>query len=148
MQRMDTLFEASFSPLASSGKVLSQCGKCRRYMKLIASRPSRLYCPTCEDVYNMPQVRCSSVVCVHAGIGATRQASLLPRACTGPACRPLTQPPTHLPHHSQGGSIKLYKELACPLDGFQLLLFSLGGAGADEQWGRAGIDIGNGSGCG
>ncbi|PRW60157.1 DNA topoisomerase 3-beta isoform X1 [Chlorella sorokiniana] len=82
IQRMDTLFEASFSPLASSGKVLSQCGKCRRYMKLIASRPSRLYCPTCEDVYNMPQ----------------------------------------------GGSIKLYKELACPLDGFQLLLFSLGGA--------------------
>lgn len=56
LQRMDTLFEASFSPLASSGKVLSQCGKCRRYMKLIASRPSRLYCPTCEDVYNMPQV--------------------------------------------------------------------------------------------
>jgi DNA topoisomerase-3 len=28
----------------------------------------------------------------------------------------------------QGGAIKLYKELACPLDGFQLLLFSLGGA--------------------
>ena len=27
----------------------------------------------------------------------------------------------------QGGSLKLYKELACPLDGFQLLLFSLGG---------------------
>ncbi len=55
-QRMDSLFEASFSPLASSGKVLSRCGKCRRYMKLIASRPSRLYCPTCEEVYNMPQV--------------------------------------------------------------------------------------------
>jgi hypothetical protein len=28
----------------------------------------------------------------------------------------------------QGGAIKLYKELACPLDGFQLVLFSLGGA--------------------
>jgi DNA topoisomerase-3 len=25
--RMDALFEASFSPLASSGKVLSKCGK-------------------------------------------------------------------------------------------------------------------------
>ncbi|GAB4821904.1 hypothetical protein N2152v2_008950 [Parachlorella kessleri] len=80
--RMDSLFEASFSPLASSGKVLSRCGKCRRYMKLIASRPSRLYCPTCEEVYNMPQ----------------------------------------------GGAIKLYKELDCPLDGFQLVLLSLGGA--------------------
>lgn len=56
-QRMDALFEASFSPLASSGKVLSKCGRCSRYMKLIASRPSRLYCPTCEEVYNMPQVR-------------------------------------------------------------------------------------------
>ncbi len=29
---------------------------------------------------------------------------------------------------TQGGAIKLYKELACPLDGFQLVLFSLGGA--------------------
>ncbi len=27
IQRMDALFEASFSPLASSGKVLSKCGK-------------------------------------------------------------------------------------------------------------------------
>lgn len=80
--RMDALFEASFSPLASSGKVLSKCGKCSRYMKLIASRPSRLYCPTCEEVYAVPQ----------------------------------------------GGSIKLYKELTCPLDGFQLVLYSLGGA--------------------
>lgn len=57
LQRMDTLFEASFSPLASSGKVLSKCGSCGRYMKLVASRPSRLYCATCEEVYNMPQVR-------------------------------------------------------------------------------------------
>lgn len=82
IERMDNLFEASFSPLSSSGKVISKCGKCARYMKLIASRPSRLYCPTCEDVYSVPQ----------------------------------------------GGSIKLYKELTCPLDGFQLVLLSLGGA--------------------
>lgn len=51
-------------------------------MRLIASRPSRLYCNACEEVYGLPQ----------------------------------------------GGAIKLYKELSCPLDGFQLLLFSLGGA--------------------
>lgn len=82
IEKMDALFEASFSPLASSGKILSKCGKCNRYMKLIASRPSRLYCPGCEEVYAVPQ----------------------------------------------GGTIKLYKELTCPLDGFQLVLFSLGGA--------------------
>lgn len=82
IDRMDSLFEASFSPLSSTGKVLSKCGKCRRYMKLIPSRPSRLYCSTCEDVYALPQ----------------------------------------------GGSIKLYKELTCPLDDFQIVLFSLGGS--------------------
>eukprot|EP00889_Picochlorum_renovo_P008523 jgi/Picre1/35553/NNA_003014.t1 len=80
--KMDSLFEASFSPLSSTGKVLSKCGKCNRYMKLIPSRPSRLYCSACEEVYAMPQ----------------------------------------------GGSIKLYKELTCPLDDFQLVLFSLGGS--------------------
>lgn len=46
--------------------------------------------------------------------------------------RPVPPSPPHHPppHHPspQGGSIKLYKELACPLDGFQLVLFSLGGA--------------------
>ena len=31
------------------------CGKCRRYMKLIESRPSRLHCETCKDTYNLPQ---------------------------------------------------------------------------------------------
>lgn len=79
--KMDSLFEASFSPLSSSGKVLSKCGKCNRYMRLIPSRPSRLYCATCEEVYAMPQ----------------------------------------------GGSIKLYKELTCPLDDFQLVMFCLSG---------------------
>ncbi|GIL45930.1 hypothetical protein Vafri_3041 [Volvox africanus] len=80
--RMDALFEASFSPLASSGKPLSKCGKCRRYMKYISARPQRLYCNTCEEVLALPQ----------------------------------------------GGAIKLYKSLVCPLDGYELLLFSLSGA--------------------
>ncbi|KXZ51646.1 hypothetical protein GPECTOR_11g100 [Gonium pectorale] len=79
--RMDSLFEASFSPLASSGKPLSKCGKCRRYMKYISARPQRLYCNTCEEVLALPQ----------------------------------------------GGTIKLYKSLVCPLDGYELLLFSLSG---------------------
>eukprot|EP00899_Mesostigma_viride_P006662 jgi/Mesvir1/15998/Mv08302-RA.2 len=79
--RMDSLFEATFSPLASSGKPLSKCGKCQRYMKYIPMRPARLFCPTCDEVYPLPQ----------------------------------------------NGQIKLYKEIACPLDGFQLVLFSLSG---------------------
>ena len=56
IERMDALFEASFSPLAGSGKPLSKCGRCRHYMRLIAARPARLYCATCEEVYPVPQV--------------------------------------------------------------------------------------------
>ena len=44
------------SALSHSGKVLSKCGKCLRYMKLISVRPMRIYCPTCEEVLNLPQV--------------------------------------------------------------------------------------------
>ena len=43
---------------AHAGKVLSKCGKCLRYMKLISVRPMRIYCPTCEEVLNLPQVPC------------------------------------------------------------------------------------------
>lgn len=81
IERMDTLFEAQFSPLADSGKMLSKCGKCGRYMKYIAMRPARLYCSACEEVYGLPQ----------------------------------------------NGSIKLYKELTCPLDSFELVLVSFSG---------------------
>uniref|UniRef100_A0A1D1Z473 DNA topoisomerase n=1 Tax=Anthurium amnicola TaxID=1678845 RepID=A0A1D1Z473_9ARAE len=81
IENMDALFEAQFSPLSESGRLLSKCGKCTRYMKYISSQPSRLYCVTCEEVYHLPQ----------------------------------------------NGSIKLYKELVCPLDGFELLLLSMGG---------------------
>lgn len=78
---MDALFEAQFSPLSETGRMLSKCGKCLRYMKFIATQPSRLYCGTCEEVYYVPQK----------------------------------------------GTIKLYKELKCPLDNFELLLFSVPG---------------------
>jgi len=81
IDRMDALFEAQFSPLAASGKPLSRCGKCSRYMRLISLRPTRLFCNTCEEVLPLPQ----------------------------------------------NGNIKLYKELTCPLDNYELLLFSLGG---------------------
>ena len=46
------------SASAHAGKVLSKCGKCLRYMKLISVRPMRIYCPTCEEVLNLPQVPC------------------------------------------------------------------------------------------
>eukprot|EP00210_Caulerpa_lentillifera_P003718 g3551.t1 len=81
ISRMDALFEASFSPLSSTGKTFGKCGKCKRYMKYISSKPSRLYCSSCEEVYRLPQ----------------------------------------------GGVIKQYKSLECPLDGFELVLFSMNG---------------------
>ncbi|KAJ7957287.1 DNA topoisomerase [Quillaja saponaria] len=81
IENMDALFEAQFSSLTDSGRSLSKCGKCLRYMKYISSQPPRLYCGTCEEVYYLPQK----------------------------------------------GTIKLYKELTCPLDNFELLLFSIPG---------------------
>ncbi|KAK2969582.1 hypothetical protein RJ640_023694 [Escallonia rubra] len=55
IENMDVLFEAQFSPLSDSGRALSKCGKCLRYMKYISTMPSRLYCSTCEEVYYLPQ---------------------------------------------------------------------------------------------
>ena len=78
--KMDELFESSFSPLASTGKPLAKCGRCARFMTLVPSVPSRLYCKVCDESYSVPS-----------------------------------------------GSIKLYKELECPLDGFQLCIASLSG---------------------
>lgn len=80
---MDQLFEVSFSPLANSGKAHSRCGKCRRYMKLIQTKPSRLHCSHCDETYNLPQ----------------------------------------------NGNIRLYKELKCPLDDFELLYWTAGNKG-------------------
>jgi DNA topoisomerase-3 len=55
IENMDALFEAQFSPLADSGRALSKCGKCLRYMKYISAQPARMYCGTCEEVYYLPQ---------------------------------------------------------------------------------------------
>ncbi|CAG0921960.1 unnamed protein product [Notodromas monacha] len=80
---MDELFEVSFSKLADSGKPFCRCGKCRRYMKLITARPTRLFCVNCDETYALPQ----------------------------------------------DGNIKLYKELKCPIDDFELLTVSNGPRG-------------------
>lgn len=54
--RMDELFEARFAQITkTSGKTLSKCGKCLRYMRFISSKPMRLYCPTCDETYAVPQ---------------------------------------------------------------------------------------------
>lgn len=80
IEGMDQLFEVSFSSLAKSGKSQSRCGKCRRYLKYIQTRPSRLHCSHCDETYSVPQ----------------------------------------------NGNIKIYKELKCPLDDFELLWWSNG----------------------
>ncbi|XP_061166711.1 DNA topoisomerase 3-beta-1-like [Saccostrea echinata] len=80
---MDELFEVSFSPLAATGKPLSRCGKCRRFMKYVQAKPSRLHCSNCDETFSLPQ----------------------------------------------NGSIKLYKELKCPLDDFELVLWTTGAKG-------------------
>ena len=80
---MDELFEVSFTPLKESGKPLSRCGKCNRFMKYVTAKPCRLYCGHCDDTYSLPQ----------------------------------------------NGSIKLYKGLKCPLDEFELVLWSTGARG-------------------
>lgn len=56
--RMDELFEASFSSLTEvqvNTRLKPKCGKCTRYMKYIDSKPHRLYCVNCEEVYSMPK---------------------------------------------------------------------------------------------
>ena len=57
IEGMDQLFEVTFSPLASSGKPLSRCGKCKRFMKYVDAKPHRLHCATCNDTYSLPPVR-------------------------------------------------------------------------------------------
>lgn len=55
IDNMDQLFECSFTKLSETGKPMTRCGKCRRYMKYIDARPYRLHCSTCEETYNLPQ---------------------------------------------------------------------------------------------
>ncbi|XP_076061845.1 DNA topoisomerase 3-beta isoform X2 [Oratosquilla oratoria] len=83
IEGMDQLFEVSFSPLSASGRPLSRCGKCRRYLKLVETKPMRLHCVACDDTYSVPQ----------------------------------------------NGVIREFQEHRCPLDDFQLLLWSGGAKG-------------------
>lgn len=106
---MDELFEASFSSVAESGRPLSKCGLCRRYLKYISSRPQRLYCVQCDQTYSLPQGGSIKLykVCVWVGsvcegmsvvCGCERSV-----VCDGVCC---------------------VQEIKCPLDEFELLLFT------------------------
>ncbi|GMS83825.1 hypothetical protein PENTCL1PPCAC_6000, partial [Pristionchus entomophagus] len=59
--RVDSLFGVSFTTLTEAGKPFSRCGKCRRFMKLVESRPARLYCSNCHDAYPVPSGRDGSL---------------------------------------------------------------------------------------
>ncbi|VDN02066.1 unnamed protein product [Thelazia callipaeda] len=48
------IFSYSFTSLAASGKPFSRCGKCRRFMKLVAAKPQRLHCLYCQETYSLP----------------------------------------------------------------------------------------------
>lgn len=51
----DALMGASFSSISSTGKPLTRCGNCMRYLKHLDTRPQRLYCPYCEITFALPQ---------------------------------------------------------------------------------------------
>lgn len=57
INQIDGLFEDSFTKLADTGKPFSRCGKCKRFMKLVQSKPQRLYCPICQETLNLPTGR-------------------------------------------------------------------------------------------
>ncbi|RNC47387.1 DNA topoisomerase 3-beta-1 [Trypanosoma cruzi] len=55
IERFDALMGASFSSLSASGKPITRCGNCMRYLKHLEARPQRLYCAYCEVTYELPQ---------------------------------------------------------------------------------------------
>ena len=82
LYKMNDLFQGHFSSIEqTSGRLLSRCGLCDKYMKYISLKPARLHCLNCDMIYQVPQ----------------------------------------------HGSIKLYMEQRCPIDQFEILMFSSGG---------------------
>ncbi|CAL5988892.1 DNA_topoisomerase [Hexamita inflata] len=52
---MDQLFESKFITLKQAGKPFVQCGQCYKFTKLISQVPQRIYCPTCDRMYQLVQ---------------------------------------------------------------------------------------------
>jgi len=78
VELIDQLFECTFTTLEASGRSLSRCGNCNKYLTVVDRKPVRMFCRNCDRVYKMPQ----------------------------------------------NGQIKLYKELRCPLDQFELVFIA------------------------
>jgi alpha-ketoglutarate-dependent taurine dioxygenase len=63
---MDSLFEASFSPLAATGKFLSKCGKCQVSLQhqstdlVITSNYSIVHCAT--EIYAIYSIEATKIV--------------------------------------------------------------------------------------
>ncbi len=56
IEKMDMLFEKTFSSVKDTNKRFTKCGKCRRYMKLLDTNiPIKLYCDHCDDIFNIPR---------------------------------------------------------------------------------------------
>lgn len=164
---MDELMEVSFSPLAATGKPLSRCGKCHRFMKYIQVSSHRVWILyfTCWGVVirNPPAItECGFKYCYQEstlwGGGERAKPDAVSPCRTNQSghswisCKFWTlltiqmfwrfafsfqAKPSRL-HCShcddtyslpQNGTIKLYKELRCPLDDFELVLWSSGSRG-------------------
>lgn len=52
---MDQLFEAKFIALKDAGKPFIQCCQCYKFTKLVSQKPQRIYCPTCDRIYQVVQ---------------------------------------------------------------------------------------------
>jgi len=52
---IDQLFESTFTSLESSGRLLSRCGNCNKYLTVVDRKPVRMFCKNCDRIYKMPQ---------------------------------------------------------------------------------------------
>eukprot|EP00798_Chlamydomonas_sp_ICE-L_P024301 gene24302-9904_t len=98
IQRMDALFEASFSPLSSSGKPLSICGKCKQASEqeltcpmddfeivlFSLSGPDGKTYPLCPFCYNHPPFENITKVGVEGASGS--RAGMPCSTCPHPSC--------------------------------------------------------------
>jgi DNA topoisomerase III len=116
--KMDALFEASFSPLAATGKSMSLCGSCNRYMCVsCSSDEGGLLCavPVPSASPTSPTLSMCFPSCFRRFI------PLRPQRLFCPTCNETFGLP-------QNGTIKVFDGQRCPLDGYELVLFSLGNA--------------------
>ncbi|RUS25677.1 hypothetical protein BC938DRAFT_471801 [Jimgerdemannia flammicorona] len=121
IEEMDGLFEATFSPLAATGKPLSKCGKCKRYMKYISLKPPRLHCMTCGETYSLPQ---------NGDIKLYRELTCLGWGCVLTANKLLQLNfPTCIAPFNYLNCISRFRPLLKPLDDFELVSFSTGSRG-------------------